>query len=43
MYKKLAIILGTLLVAAIGSLITAYLFTSRGKRYEYCDDDMLFI
>lgn len=43
MYKKLAILFGTLLIAAIGALITAYFFSSRNKYYEYYDEDMLFI
>lgn len=43
MYKKLAILLGALLIAAIGSIITAYIFSVRGKRHNYYDDELLFI
>lgn len=43
MYKKAAIFLGALLAAAIGALITAYLFAGRRRGGEYYDEDMMFI
>lgn len=43
MYKKLAILFGALLIAAVGAVITAYLFAGRGKSRTFYEDDMLFI
>lgn len=43
MYKKLAIFLGALLIAALGSVITAYIFSGRSKKHSCYDDELLFI
>ncbi len=43
MYKKLTVILLTTLVAALGALLTAYLFTRKPAGLSHEDDDALFV
>lgn len=43
MYKKLAIFLGALLIAALGSVITAYFLAGRSRTGDRYEEELLFI